>query len=51
MADPAEVVSVLVVVEFVVLTSVVLLLFPLEVAAPAVPLLLVFVVALYLYRS
>lgn len=50
MADPAEVVSVLVVLEFVVMASIVLLLVPLEVAAPLVPLLLVFLVALRMYR-
>jgi hypothetical protein len=49
--DPAETVSVLVAVEFVVLSAVVLLLLPVEVAAPLVPLLLVFLLALHLYRS
>ena len=51
MADPADVVSVLVAVEFVVVSGLVLLLVPLETAAPIVPLLLVFLIALYLYRS
>lgn len=51
MATPADVVSVLVALEFVVLSAVVLLLVPLEVAAPLIPLLLVFVVALQMYRS
>ena len=51
MPDPAETVSVLVAVEFVVLSAVVLLLLPVEVAAPLVPLLLVFLLALHLYRS
>lgn len=51
MANPAEVISVLVALEFVVLSAVVLLLVPLEVAAPVIPLLLVFLVALQLYRS
>ena len=51
MANPAEVISVLVALEFVVLSAVVLLLIPLEVAAPVIPLLLVFLIALQLYRS
>ena len=51
MADPAEVISVLVVLEFVVMSAVLLLLVPLEVAAPLIPLFLVFLVALHLYRS
>lgn len=51
MADPADVVSVLVALEFVVVSVVVLLLVPLDVAAPLVPLLLVFLLALHTYRS
>ena len=51
MANPAEVISVLVAVESIVMASVLLLLVPLEVAAPLVPLLLLFLVALQLYRS
>lgn len=51
MANPVEVISVLVVLEFVVMSAVVLLLVPLEVAAPLVPLLLVFLIALQMYRS
>lgn len=51
MANPAEVVSILVVFEFAVMSAIVLLLVPLDVAAPLVPLLLVFSVALHLYRS
>ncbi|MCO8268521.1 hypothetical protein ACOZ4B_16700 [Haloferax prahovense] len=51
MADPTEVISLLVVVEFVVLSAVVLLLVPLEAAAPILPLCLVFLVTLHLYRS
>ena len=51
MADPAEVVSVLVVVEFVVLASILLLTVPFEVAAPVLPLLAFFLVVLHLYRS
>jgi hypothetical protein len=50
MADPAELISVLVTLEFVVVTSVVLLLVPLDVAAPLVPLLLACLIALWLYR-
>ena len=51
MANPAEAISVLVVVESIVMASVVLLLVPLEAAAPLIPLLLLFLVALQLYRS
>ena len=51
MPDPAEAVSVLVAVEFVVLSAVVLLFVPFDIAAPLVPLLLVFLLALHLYRS
>lgn len=51
MPSPAESVSLLVALEFVVLSAILLLLVPLEVAAPLVPLLLVFLVALQLYRS
>lgn len=51
MPSPPEAVSLLVVLEFVVVSAVLLLLVPLEVAAPIVPLFLVFLVALQLYRS
>lgn len=51
MTDPLELVSLFVIVEFVVMAGMVLLLVPLEVAAPIVPLLLVFLVALHAYRS
>lgn len=51
MVPPADIVSVLVALEFVVMSAVVLLLAPLEVAAPLIPLLLVFVIALLRYRS
>ncbi|SEO45439.1 hypothetical protein SAMN04487948_102493 [Halogranum amylolyticum] len=51
MADSSEVVSLLVVLEFVVVAVVVLFLVPLEAAAPFVPLLLFLLVVLYLYRS
>ena len=51
MANPIEVISVLMVLEFVVMASVVLLLVPLEAAAPLIPLLLVFLIALQIYRS
>lgn len=51
MVDPAEAISVFVVVEFVVMASVVLLLVPLEAAAPLVPLLLFFLIVLHRYRS
>ncbi|WP_168191218.1 MULTISPECIES: hypothetical protein [Haloprofundus] len=51
MANPSEVISVLVVLEFVVMASLTLLLVPFEVAVPLVPLLLVFLVALHAYRG
>lgn len=51
MVDRIEAISVLIALEFVVMSIVVLLLVPLEVAAPLIPLLLVFVVALQRYRS
>ncbi|WP_458209338.1 hypothetical protein [Haladaptatus sp. NG-SE-30] len=51
MANPVEAVSVLVALEFVVMSAVVLLLVPFEIAAPLIPLLLVFLIALQLYRS
>lgn len=51
MTDPTEAISLLVVVEFVVMSSILLLLVPLDVAAPLVPLLSVFLVALHLFRS
>ncbi|UPV74626.1 hypothetical protein M0R89_00815 [Halorussus limi] len=50
MADPAEAISVLVVVEFVVMAAVLLVLVPFEAAAPVLPLLLFFAVVLHLYR-
>lgn len=51
MAAPAEAISVLLALEFVVMSAIVLLLVPLEAAAPLIPLLLVFLIALHLYRS
>ncbi|GAA0248966.1 hypothetical protein GCM10009000_076430 [Halobacterium noricense] len=51
MANPIEVVSVLIALEFVVMSVVLLVVVPLEVAAPIIPLLLVFLIALQLYRS
>jgi hypothetical protein len=51
MAHPAELLSVLVALEFVVMSAVLLLLVPLDVAAPLIPLLLVFLLALQSYRS
>lgn len=51
MSSPVEVVSVLVALEFVVMAAVVLLLVPFEAAAPLIPLLLVFLIALQMYRS
>ena len=51
MTSPAEMVSVMIALEFVVMSVIVLLLVPLEVAAPIVPLLLVFLIALQRYRS
>lgn len=51
MADPAEVISVLVALGFGATSAVVLLLVPLDVAASLIPLLLVFLIALYLYFS
>ena len=51
MARPSEAVSVLVALEFVIMSALVLLLAPLEVALPLVPLMLVFLVALQSYRS
>lgn len=51
MPSPVDAISVLVALEFVVMSAVLLLLLPFEVAAPLVPLLLVFLVALHLYRS
>lgn len=44
-----EVISLLIVVEFVVMGSILLLLVPLEVAAPVIPMLLLFAVVLGLY--
>jgi hypothetical protein len=51
MVEQREPLGVLVALEFVVVAGVVLLLVPFEAAAPLVPLVLVFLVALYLYRS
>lgn len=51
MPRPADAISLLVALEFVVVSAVLLLLLPLEVAAPIIPLFLVFLVALQLYRS
>lgn len=51
MANPVEVISVLMVLEYVVMSAIVLLLVPLNVAAPLIPLLLVFLIALQMYRS
>lgn len=51
MTDPVDVISVLVAVEFLVMSAVVLLLVPLDAAAPLIPLLLVFLIALQMYRS
>jgi hypothetical protein len=51
MANPVDAVSVIVALEFVVMSVILLLLVPLEVAAPIIPLLLVFLIALQLYRS
>jgi hypothetical protein len=51
MTTPADAVSVIVALEFVVMSVILLLLVPLEVAAPIIPLLLVFLIALQLYRS
>ena len=51
MDTPAQAISVLVVLEFVVMSSIVLLLVPVKAAAPLLPLLLVFLIALQLYRS
>lgn len=49
MPEQWELVSLLVVAEFVVMGSILLLLVPLEVAAPVIPMLLVFAVVLALY--
>ncbi|ELK55132.1 hypothetical protein D320_06275 [Haloferax sp. BAB-2207] len=51
MTDSAELLSLLVVVEFVVMAAIVALLVPLDAAIPLLPLALVFLVVLYLYRS
>lgn len=50
MASPADAISVMVAVEFVVLSAIVLFLVPFDVAAPLIPLLLVFLIALQVYR-
>ncbi|WP_187367317.1 hypothetical protein [Haloferax sp. KTX1] len=49
MTDSAELLSLLVVVEFVVMAAVVALLVPLDAALPFLPLAFVFLVVLYLY--
>jgi hypothetical protein len=51
MGDPAEVFSVLVALEFVIVAAAVFLLVPLEAAVSLVPLFVLFLVALYAYRS
>ncbi|WP_255151308.1 hypothetical protein [Halorarius halobius] len=51
MPDSFELASLLVAAEFVVLSVVLLVVVPFEVAAPVVPLLLVFMLALWRYRS
>jgi len=51
MADPLDVISLLMVLEFTVVSAVVLLVVPLEVAAPILPLFLVFLFALHRYRT
>lgn len=51
MATRAELLGVLVALEFVVVAAVVFVSVPLDVAAPLVPLFLVFLLALYGYRS
>jgi Flp pilus assembly protein TadB len=51
MTDPTDAISLLVALEFVVTTSILLLLVPLDVAAPVIPLAAVFLVALHAYRS
>ncbi|WP_197409892.1 hypothetical protein [Haloferax profundi] len=51
MPNPAEVISVVVALECVVVSSIVLLLVPLDAAVSLIPLLLVFLVALHAYRS
>ena len=49
MPSPADAISLLVVLEFVLLAAILLLLLPFEAAAPFVPLALLFVLALVLY--
>jgi hypothetical protein len=51
MTSPVNAISVIVALEFVLMSVILLLLVPLEVAAPIIPLLLVFLIALKLYRS
>ena len=51
MTDPLDVVSLLMVLEFTVVSAVVLLVVPLEVSAPLLPLFLVFLFALHRYRA
>ncbi|ELZ98406.1 hypothetical protein [Haloferax sulfurifontis] len=51
MTDSAELLSLLVVVEFAVTAAIVALLVPLDAAIPFLPLAIVFLVALFLYRS
>ncbi len=50
MVESGEALSVLIAVEFVVLTAVILLVAPFEAAAPLVPLFLIFLFLLYKYR-
>lgn len=49
MAEPIELLSVLVVLEFVVVAAIVFLLVPIEAAAPIIPLFLLFSFVLYKY--
>jgi hypothetical protein len=51
MPSPADALSLLVAVEFLVMAGLVLLVTPLHVAAPVIPILLVFLIAIHLYRS
>lgn len=51
MPSPPDTLSLVVALQFVVMASLVLLVAPFEVAAPLVPLLLVLLIAILLYRS
>lgn len=51
MVDSRELLGVLIALEFVAVAAAVVLLVPIEVAAPVLPLSLVFLFALYRYRS